>query len=89
MNNFRRGVLGVAVVGSLLGALTSAGFAGSGPTAEQKSACMSDVMRFCFTFNMNMDTVGKCLKSHKSEVSPRCRALMDKEDGKAASAAPN
>ena len=59
-------------------------FAASGPTAEQKSACMSDVMRFCFSFNMNMDAVGSCLKAHKSQLSPRCRALYEKEEGQAA-----
>jgi hypothetical protein len=78
MYNIRRGVLGIAIVGSLLGLSATAGFAGPQPTEEQRAACSGDYFRFCFSPSPNANTVVACLKSHKSQLSLSCRALFDK-----------
>lgn len=44
-------------------------------TPEQRSACMGDVMRFCFSEIPNMSRIVACLERNKSQVSARCRAL--------------
>ncbi len=80
MYNIRRGVLGIAIVGSLLCLSATAGFADPQPTAEQRAACSGDYFRFCFSLSPNADTVVACLRSHKSQLSSSCRAVFDKED---------
>ena len=78
MTKIRRGLVGVAIIGSLLGMIPTAVFAEPVPTAAERSACTSDAFRMCFSAIPNQSAVIACLKSKKSQLSPTCKQLFDR-----------
>lgn len=78
MTKLRTGWVGGAILVAVLGTLPTSGFAYT-PTAEQKSACMSDTFRLCSSEIPNADRIITCLARQKSQISsPRCKAYFDK-----------
>ena len=55
-----------------------AGSAGYEPTAQQRSDCMSDTMRLCWSEIPNTSRIIQCLSRQKAKVSPRCRVHFDR-----------
>ena len=45
MNNIRKGLLGVAIIGSLVGIMPTTAFAEPVPTDAERSACTSDAIQ--------------------------------------------
>jgi hypothetical protein len=43
---------------------------------EQKKACRGDAIKFCSAEIPNKDKITACMKQHKSELSPGCRAMF-------------
>ncbi len=43
-------------------------------TAQERSACMGDVFRFCAFDIPNVPKIEACLQNKKSQLSPACRA---------------
>jgi hypothetical protein len=78
MTKIRSGFVGVAIIGSLVGMLPTAGAAEPVPTAAERSACTSDAFRMCFSAIPNQPAVIACLKSKKSQLSPTCKQLFDR-----------
>lgn len=76
MTKFRSGVFGA--IGLLLVLAPTAASAQFKPTAEQRSACMGDAMSLCSAVLMSMDRVVSCLVAKKSQLSPKCRAQVDR-----------
>jgi hypothetical protein len=69
-----RGIFGTLVLLSLLPTAASAEFK---PTAAQRAACASDVMKLCMAHYPNGDRVLACLTANKSQLSPACRKAHD------------
>jgi hypothetical protein len=78
MTKFRSTLIGVAIIGSLVGMIPTAGFAEPVPTPAERSACTSDAFRMCLAAIPNQTAVIACLKSKKSQLSPTCRQLFDR-----------
>jgi len=78
MNKIRKGLVGVAIIGSLVGMMPTTAFAEPVPTAEERSACTSDAFRLCVAAIPNHSAVIACLKSKKSQLSPTCRQLFNR-----------
>lgn len=49
---------------------------------EEKTLCMADAIRLCLSEIPNVEKITACMVKHKAEVSPACRALMDRENRK-------
>lgn len=62
---------------------TSPGLAFS-PEAQQM--CSGDAMRLCSSEIPDIPRITACMVRNKSQVSPGCRAVMDRENAAAASA---
>ncbi|RFU44181.1 hypothetical protein [Paraburkholderia sp. DHOC27] len=43
---------------------------------EQEKACRGDAMKFCSADIPDKDKITACMKQHKSELSPGCRAMF-------------
>ena len=78
MTKFRTTMIGVAIIGSLVGMIPTAGSAEPVPTPEERSACTSDAFRMCLSAIPNQTAVIACLKSKKPQLSPTCRQLFDR-----------
>ena len=78
MTKFRSTMIGVAIIGSLVGMIPTAGSAEPVPTPAERSACTSDAFRMCLAAIPNQTAVIACLKSKKSQLSPTCRQLFDR-----------
>jgi hypothetical protein len=76
MTKVRSGVF--AALGLLFIVLPTAASAEFRPTAEQRAACTSDAMSLCRGALMSMDRVVSCLQAKKPQLSPKCRAQLDK-----------
>jgi hypothetical protein len=48
------------------------------PTAQQRSDCMGDTMRYCMSEFPNTSGIINCLSRNKSKISPRCRVHFDR-----------
>jgi len=46
-------------------------------TQAQQIACTPDVFRLCVTSMPAVPAIVACLKEHRSELSPDCRAVFD------------
>jgi hypothetical protein len=66
-----------ALVAGLLGALPIAS-ANYEPTAQQRSDCMGDTMRLCWSEVPNTSRIIACLSRQKSKVSQACRVHFDR-----------
>ena len=62
---------------------TSPGFAF---TPEAQQMCSGDAMRLCSAEIPDIPRITACMVRNKSQVSPACRAIMDKEAAAASSA---
>jgi hypothetical protein len=78
MNNIRKGLLGVAIIGSLVGIMPTTAIAEPVPTDAERSACTSDAFRLCVAAIPNQSAVIACLKSKRSQLSPTCRQLFNR-----------
>ncbi|HYY70037.1 MAG TPA: hypothetical protein VE734_09905 [Terriglobales bacterium] len=74
----------IAAVGLAVLALPSTAFAEFKPSAELRSACMSDAMKLCSASLFSMDSVHACLQKKKSQASPKCQAAYDADSKKSA-----
>ncbi len=68
-------VLAVALTASLI---STQSFAFS---AEARAACYSDAFRLCSSTIPNISATTACMLQHKAQLSPGCRAIVDKELG--------
>lgn len=82
MTNMRRGMF--AALALVLSGLPTAASAEFKPSAELRSACMSDVFKLCSAHLASMDRVVACLQEKRAEASPGCRAQYDAESKTAA-----
>jgi hypothetical protein len=78
MNKIRKGLLGVAIIGSLVGIMPTTAFAEPVPTDAERSACTSDAFRLCVASIPNQSAVIACLRSKRSQLSPTCRQLFNR-----------
>jgi len=77
MRKIRTAWFAGALVAGLLGALPVAS-ANYQPTAQQRSDCMSDTMRLCWSEVPNTSRIIQCLSRQKSKVSAQCRVHFDR-----------
>ena len=66
-------VLAIALTTSVIS--TSQSFAFS---AEAQQMCTGDAFKFCSSEIPNIPAITACMFKHKAELSPGCRAVMDK-----------
>ncbi len=55
-------------------------------TQEAQQMCSGDAMRLCSAEIPDIPRITACMVRNKSQVSPACRAIMDKEAAAASSA---
>jgi len=67
-------VLAIALTTSVIS--TSQSFAFS---AEAQQMCTGDAFKLCSSEIPNIPKITACMFKHKSELSPGCRAVMNKE----------
>jgi hypothetical protein len=48
-------------------------------TAEAQRMCTSDAFRLCSSEIPNIPKITACMVKHRSDLSPGCRAVMDKD----------
>jgi hypothetical protein len=48
-------------------------------TAEAQQMCTGDAFRLCSSEIPNISKVTACMIKHRAELSPGCRAVMDKD----------
>jgi hypothetical protein len=48
-------------------------------TAEAQQMCTNDAFRLCSSEIPNIPRITACMVQHKSELSPGCRAIMDRD----------
>jgi hypothetical protein len=46
-------------------------------TAEEREACTPDVFRLCSSEIPNVDKIIACMKTKKSQLSPKCKAVFN------------
>ncbi len=63
-----------AILASVFLAAAPAAPAAAQGTAEERSACMGDALRFCAGDIPNVSKIESCLDSKKSELTPACQA---------------
>ena len=68
--------------GSVLAVVTALSML-SGPsfayTAEAQQMCTGDAFKFCSSEIPNIPAITACMYKHRTELSPGCRAVMDKD----------
>jgi hypothetical protein len=52
-------------------------------SAEAQQMCTGDAFRLCSSEIPNIPAITACMVKHKADLSTGCRAVMDKEAGKA------
>ncbi|MDE2375688.1 hypothetical protein [Bradyrhizobium sp.] len=72
--------LGFAAVVSILSPTASFAY-----TAEAQQMCTGDAFRLCSAEIPNIPKITACMIKHRAELSPGCRAVMDKDMVKGAS----
>jgi hypothetical protein len=77
MTNLRCGVF--AVFALVISGLPSAALADFKPSAQLRSACMSDAMRLCRNSLTSMSSLLACMQAKKSQASAGCQAAYDAE----------
>jgi hypothetical protein len=75
----RRIGLSAALVMAVSTLATSQGFAFS---AEAQQMCTGDAFRLCAAEMPSIPRITACIRKNKSSLTPGCRAVLDKEDGK-------
>jgi hypothetical protein len=51
-------------------------------TAEAQQMCTSDAFRLCSSEIPNISKITACMIKHRADLSPGCRAVMDKDIAK-------
>jgi hypothetical protein len=51
-------------------------------TAEAQQMCTGDAFRLCSSEIPNISKITACMIKHRAELSPGCRAVMEKDIGK-------
>ena len=54
-------------------------------TAEAQQMCTGDAFRLCSSEIPNIPAITACMMKHRADLSPGCRAVMDKDHAKGAS----
>ncbi len=72
--------LGFAAVASILSPTASFAY-----TAEAQQMCTGDAFRLCSSDIPNIPAITACMIKHRTDLSPGCRAVMDKDMAKAPS----
>ncbi|MGY8668481.1 hypothetical protein Q3C01_39775 [Bradyrhizobium sp. UFLA05-109] len=72
--------LGFAAFVSILSSTTSFAY-----TAEAQQMCTGDAFRLCSSEIPNIPKITACMFKHRADLSPGCRAVMDKDLAKAPS----
>ncbi|WFU41209.1 hypothetical protein QA640_01315 [Bradyrhizobium sp. CB82] len=54
-------------------------------TAEAQQMCTGDAFRLCSSEIPNIPAITACMIRHRADLSPGCRAVMDKDLAKASS----
>ena len=67
-------VLAFALTASVIS--TSQSFAFS---AEAQAMCTNDAFKFCSSEIPNIPAITACMYKHRAELSPSCRAVMDRD----------
>ena len=67
-------VLAFALSVSTLSATSSFAY-----TAEAQAMCTSDAFRLCSSEIPNIPKITACMIKHRADLSPGCRAVMDKD----------
>ncbi|HZR86223.1 MAG TPA: hypothetical protein VFB02_05435 [Bradyrhizobium sp.] len=70
-------VLAFALSVSTLSATSSFAY-----TAEAQQMCTSDAFRLCSSEIPNIPKITACMIKHRADLSPGCRAVMDKDTAK-------
>ena len=70
-------VLAFALSVSTLSATSSFAY-----TAEAQQMCTSDAFRLCSSEIPNIPRITACMVKHRADLSPGCRAVMDKDMAK-------
>ncbi len=66
--------LGFAAVASILSPTASFAY-----TAEAQQMCTGDAFRLCSSDIPNIPAITACMIKHRTDLSPGCRAVMDKD----------
>ena len=72
----RKATLVLAFAVSVSTLSTTASFA---YTAEAQQMCTGDAFRLCSSEIPNIPRITACMVKHRTELSPGCRAVMDKD----------
>ena len=48
-------------------------------SSEAQAQCTGDAFKFCSSEIPNISKITACMFKHKAQLSPGCRAVMDKE----------
>ncbi|HVX79642.1 MAG TPA: hypothetical protein VHB49_26200 [Bradyrhizobium sp.] len=72
----RRAGLALAFAISVSALSSNSGFAF---TAEAQQMCSGDAFRLCSSEIPNIPRITACMVRHRRELSPGCRAVMDRE----------
>ena len=73
---FRSASLALGFAVALLAVSNSASHAFS---SEARQKCTSDAFRLCSSEIPNIPAITACMRKNKSNLSPGCRAVMDKD----------
>lgn len=74
-NAFRRTAL-MLMVAAPVSLVASTGFA---YTLEAQQMCTSDAFRLCSADIPNIPKITACMVRHRADLSPGCRAVMDRD----------
>ena len=69
--------LGFAAIVSIISTTSSFAF-----SAEAQQMCTGDAFRLCSSEIPNIPKITACMFKHRAELSPGCRAVMDKDAAK-------
>jgi hypothetical protein len=75
-SKFRQAGLVLAFAVSLSALSATEGFAFS---SEAQQMCTGDAFKFCSAEIPNIPAITACMYKHRAELSPGCRAVMDKD----------
>ena len=78
-HTFRKAGLVLAFALSLSTVTATSSFA---YTAEAQQMCMGDAFRLCSSEIPNIPKITACMVKHRTDLSPGCRAVMDKDFAK-------
>lgn len=72
----RKAILALTIATSIAAMTSTEGFAYS---AEAQQQCTGDAFRLCSSEIPNIPKITACMFKHRSELSPGCRSVMDRD----------